>query len=783
LARRNAGAIVLAVAAIGVYANSFSGTYHLDDLKMIVTCDTVHDLSAAVGQLVGDLRPVVTLSLAVNYAIAGLDVWGYHAVNVAAHALATLALYALLRRTVSPGVALAATLLWAVHPLQTQSVTYIIQRAQVFMGLFQFMTLYCLARSAVPGARRAWWSVAAVAACAAGMGCKQDMVVVPVVAALYDRVFLAGSWREVARRRWALYLGLAATWVVLAPSFGVAVRPPAETPVLASGPDPFPMAGLDTADPMNSPRFVDRDGPSAGLGMSSMTPRTYAQTQPEVILHYLWLAVCPRSLCFDYSDWPVAHNLAAAAPAAAALLTLLAATGAALWYRPTVGFFASWFFLALAPTSSVLPIFDVAFEHRMYVPLAAMAVLLVLSGRAVLNAACAPGWVGPALVAAAAVTLGTLTMMRNLDYRTKVSLLEDTLAKRPGNWRTRHNLAIAYYEAGQYEQALEHFQATARERPVAHEHALLAGLLTRMGRFEEATEHFRIVVYQVDRMPAASIEHRTAVHYNLAKSLSDLGRPDEAVTHYREAVRLNPENASAWNNLAGLLNRGGKYDEALACLEKLLVLQPASPLVQNNSGVVLARLGQHERAAGHFRRAVELDPRYLDAWSNWGHTLMRLGKTAEAELAYRRAYDLRPGSVPGSCNLAWSLKHDGKADEAGKLYRLATRTDPAWPQTYAGQAWPLATDPDDRRRDPARAVRLAEQAAQGANERDAEVMDTLAAAYAADGRYTSAAAAAKTALALAEARKLPRAAAIRTRLALYEQGLPFRDAPETRAGR
>ena len=168
-------------------------------------------------------RPIVNLSLAVNYACGGTAVWGYHAFNLTAHVFAAWTLFAIVRRTLlSPRLresfgsaagplALVATLIWTVHPLSTNAVTYVIQRTEVLAGLFYLLTLYCVIRGHV--ARRPWtWYVAAVAACLLAVGSKESAVSAPLVVMLYDRIFLAPSWREVFRRRCGLYVGLAATW-------------------------------------------------------------------------------------------------------------------------------------------------------------------------------------------------------------------------------------------------------------------------------------------------------------------------------------------------------------------------------------------------------------------------------------------------------------------------------------------------------------------------------------------------------------------------------------------
>src|SRR5262249_11190655 len=160
-------------------------------------------------------RPLVNLSLAVNYAIGGLDVTGYHVWNVAVHVCCALLLFGIVRRTLDDaGVAAASAVLWMVHPLQSEAVDYISARTESMMALCYLATLYASVRSlrSPQGGRS---TAVAVAACAAGMACKESMAAAPMMVAAYDRTFAFRSWKDAVRSRWPLYAGLAATWLVL----------------------------------------------------------------------------------------------------------------------------------------------------------------------------------------------------------------------------------------------------------------------------------------------------------------------------------------------------------------------------------------------------------------------------------------------------------------------------------------------------------------------------------------------------------------------------------------
>ena len=222
-------------------------------------------------------RPLLNLSLAINYAISGTAVWSYHALNLAIHVLAGLTLFAIVRRTLrrpvlagrfgpsANALALAVSALWLWHPVQTESVTYLSQRAESLMGLFYLLTLYCFIRGAetnANGDRRLWFPLS-VLACLAGIATKEVIVTAPVLVFLYDRTFISGSFAGAWRRHWPLYVALAATWL--------------------------PLGCL-----MVSPHHW-----AVGFGQG-VAWWAYGLTECRVVVKYLLLAFWPHPLVFDY---------------------------------------------------------------------------------------------------------------------------------------------------------------------------------------------------------------------------------------------------------------------------------------------------------------------------------------------------------------------------------------------------------------------------------------------------------------------------------------------------
>ncbi|MGO8704777.1 MAG: tetratricopeptide repeat protein [Candidatus Brocadiia bacterium] len=599
--RRNAwtapGCAVIVLAALAAYSNSFHGPFIFDDRPFI-------EAAAArglwpIGPVLSGQRPVVQASLALNRIIGGPCPTGYHLFNVAVHLLAALTLFGVIRRTLrlpalreqfdeQTGAALAfcAALLWALHPLQTEAVTYIIQRGESLMGLFCLLTLYCFIRAA-ESPNRAAWHIAAVAACALGMGSKEVMVFAPLIVLLYDRTFVAGSFREALRRHWGLYLGLAATELILARAILEAFEPRAQ---------------------------------SAGFSLPGITSLQYAQSEFGVILHYLRLALWPAGLCLDY-DWPIAKGAAEIAPGAIVVGILLAATAWSLVRHPATqtagkpatqtagkpatqtagkpatqragkpawGFVGAAFFLLLAPTSSIMPIKDLAFEHRMYLPLAALMTAGVLAayqvGRALVRRIAETEdarrrlgrRIAVLLVFSAAAAFGALTYLRNGEYASAISIWKDTVDKRPRNVRALNQLADAYSRAGDYDQAVD-----ICDRAI-----------------------------QVNPERAASYNTRGNVR-------ARAGQTAEALADYDRAIEWQPDYAEALDNRAGACVNAGRYEQAIEDCDRAIALKPDLAEAYYNRGNARARMKQLDEAIRDFDRAISLNPDYAFAYFNRG---------------------------------------------------------------------------------------------------------------------------------------------------------------------
>ena len=705
-ARLLAAAGAIALAGLAAYHNTFRVPFQFDDPPAILQNPglrhlwppwSVFDPAAPASAVTG--RPLANLTLAVNYALSGYDSWSYHAFNLLIHVLAGLALFGLLHRTLlrpalrarfgenAFGLAWSVALLWTVHPLQTEAVTYTVQRVESLMGLCFFLTFYCFIRAVetTTGPRTtgqqatgpvvggpwsrgpAFWHALSIAACLLGMATKEVMSVAPVLVFLYDRTFVAGSFREAWHRRRGLYLPLAATWL----------------PLLAL------VAGTGW----------NRVG-TAGFNVG-IAPWAYWLTQFAALPRYLALALWPHPLVFEYGTFWV-HRAGEIVPGALVVIPLLAATVVALRKYPAAGFLGAWFFAILAPTSLVPGTMQMIVEHRMYLPLAAVLTALVLG----LHSLARHAVLTLTFTLALTLAFGLLTFHRNVDYRSELALWRDTVAKRPDNARALKGLGVALDHAGRAVEAIPVDETALRHDPgdielvdnlgVALEHAGRNAEAIR--RYEEALRirpnypeaHSNLgnALVRDNRIPEAIAEYETAVrlrpdfaefHYNLAGALDRAGRTAAAIQEYETTLRLKPDYFEGHVNYGNLLLREGDPAAAIAHYQAALRIRPAAGMPHYDLGLALEQLGRTDAAIGEYTEALRLQPDLPEAHNNLGTALARADRLPEAVAHLRETVRLRPAFAKAHFNLGNALIASGRWDAAIAEYEEALRLQPDYP--------------------------------------------------------------------------------------------------------
>ena len=704
--------VVLVAAIAAAYFNALHAAFVWDDFPTIGQNPAIEHFASALRRPAdvntSSGRPLVGLSLALNYALGGRNPVGFHLFNVLVHAAAALALFGFVRRLAllprwagrfashATGLALGVAAVWALHPLQTQAVTFVIQRAESMMGLCYFLTLYCFIRgvegttgpqttgpettgpqttgpqTSVPGTtdqegsvvRSQWsrgrrptgssaWFGCSILACALGMTAKEVMVSAPVVVLLFDRTFLAGSFRRALASKKLFYGALFGTWLIL---LWLVVN----------------LGG-------------NRDGSTGGFSPHAAWG-AYWLTQFPAIATYLKLTFFPHPLIFQYGEFWL-PNLAAAVPGALVVGPLVALTVVALVRWPEVGFLGFWFWSILAVTSIVPGTVDMIVEYRMYVALAPLWMLIT---------AALHGWQPRAalpVLGAAAVALAAVTVARNRDYRSQLSLWTDNVAKRPGNALARYNLAAALMrEPGRTAEAEAQLEAALRLRPdMPRAHYDLAWLRAQQPAQVDAA----VAEYEAAIRVAP---HYAEAHNNLAVLLHQRGQLEEAGRHFQLAVQFDPGNRMAWLNLVKVLEELGRPDAAIAAATELVRVHPDFADAQAKLGMLLVDRQRPAEAIPHLDAALRLDPGQAAARFYLGTVLVQRGeRLPEATALLEEVVRQKPDSAVARFNLGTAYLASGhRLPDAIAQLAEAVRLDPKFAEAHFDLAIALEGAGGDR---------------------------------------------------------------------------------------
>ncbi len=567
--------LTLPLLAMALYVPCLDGPFVYDDLNAVSQSALVRSLTPVTNFLRLSTRPLTDYSYAVNYAIGALSPRPYHATHLLLHAANTALVYAIAWLSLGApalagrygaarrAIAWAGAALFAAHPLASETVAYVSSRSEILAAFWYLLGVfgYALATAARDDRRRRLAALLLLVASAAGLASKEIAITLPAALLLYEWAILAGgTWRR-ARPRWRL--------------IGLAAAP------LALGGAVLALRAYTSTSPLGV------YGATAGLSFDRFGPWQYLLTQFGVVVHYLRLVVLPIGQTFDY-DWPLATSPLSFGVALPLLLLLLLAYTAWRTARtqPLFTFAVGWTLLILTPTSSILPIADLAVERRMYLPLAglmwcAAAWLYDLSARLPAAWRARPTHAYALVLALPLVAFAALTWQRAALWGDDIALQEDGVRRAPGNPRARLNLGVSYLNRGQYERAY----ATLVEAKRLYDTQQSVQAFPRIGAF---------------------------IHYNLGAVLV-------AQKHYQQA---EPQ-------IARSLELGGQY----------LALRPMAFFLRSR---IAAQRGEWSVAADHMREAL----RYRDepSWRvDFARYTLQSGNPIGARLIIDSALQAYPG--------------------------------------------------------------------------------------------------------------------------------------------
>ena len=595
--------VCLVALGVAAYAPSFRVPFVFDDEQNLVENPELRELAACLGgagaacpslaRLVSGgvgSRWVATLTFAVNYRLHGLSVTGYHLANLGIHLVAALLVWWLVQLTVRlprlSGSALCDRREWVawftaavflLHPMQTQAVTYVVQRMASLAGLLCLVGLvgYVEWRRRSTGAGRWVAYAASFVSLVLAMKCKQNAAVFPVLVVLYEAVFFAGQWK----RRLAGVLPHALTVLVLPWEVLSAARPGAGALGAALG---------------------------ATRVQTEMARLDYLVTQFRVVVKYLGLMLWPAG---QNLDWDVAVSRSLWEPAVLASLGLLVVLGVgATWLLVRVprgdagwrwvGYGVLWWFVALSVESSVIPIEDVMFEHRVYLPsvgliaacVAGLSLLVPGAGRGILTAA----------LGAATLSLGTATWLRNEVWTDPLRLWTDSAEKSPGKARPLGNVATLLLERGRVDEAQRAFMRALELEPT-HIKSMVGLANVALAR-RDAARALALLL----RARAADAPTSDAALLSLGKAYLQLGQTESARKAWEEGLAVNPLRVEYLTNLGVAAMHEGRPEEARAHWEEAVRRRPEDPLAHFNLGVWYEEHGRPGDAARCYRRFLEV---------------------------------------------------------------------------------------------------------------------------------------------------------------------------------
>ena len=564
--------LVMAVLVFMIYSNILKAPFVFDDQQNIrdnphvrLTELTLEGINKTVVENPYNNRPVAHASFVLNYYFHKYNVMGYHLVNILIHIMTGIFLYFFLKITLSisilsmscrypvPGksqtvardshagfsdhslIAFFAVLIWLVHPIQTQSVTYIVQRMNSMAAMFYVLSflLYAKARLAEEKKGKSILFAGCVLAGILALGSKEIAATLPFFIFLYEWYFFQDLNRDWFKRHIFLFSGVVILFAIVA--------------VVYMGAHPLERILSD---------YDKRD----------FTLIQRVLTEFRVVIYYISLLIfpLPSRLNLDH-DFPISSSLINPVTTIFSIVSVIGLIGLAFYMAKRdrlLSFCILWFLGNLVIESSVIGL-EIAFEHRAYLPSMFVSMMVVILVCRYVK----QKWVILSLLCVVTLVFSYWTYERNTVWGSELSLWEDCVKKSPGKARPHYNLGNVFTRQEKTAEAIDQYSKTLKINP-DHEkaHYNLGIALAKQGKIDEAIDHYT---------SALKIKPDYAkVHNNLGNILARQGRVDEAIGHYYEVLRINPDDAEAHNNLGVVMAYKGRTEKAVFHFREALRIKP-----------------------------------------------------------------------------------------------------------------------------------------------------------------------------------------------------------------
>jgi len=760
----------LAAATIAVYWRVFGCDFVNFDDQEYVTENPHIKAGLTLGSVIwafthsyaSNWHPLTWISLMVDYQLFGMHPQGFHLVNLALHAANTVLLFLLLHRmTRAQWRSAIVAALFALHPLHVESVAWISERKDVLSTFFGLLSLLAyvrylheskvqspssFAKASEDRKSKVWYGLALLLF-ALGLMAKPMLVTLPFVILQLD------FWplQRVENAGWRTFF---------TPEFGRLVLEKWAW---------FALSALSCAITFYAQKTA---GAVATVESVPLVWRGLIAT--ESYCWYVQKIFWPSHLAVFY---PLEHYRPIP-PFIAAGLFLLLVSAIAVWMlkrRPFlfIGWF--WFLGTLVPVIGLVQVGAQGMADRYsYWPSIGLFFGFVWWAGELVRGSRSKLIPGSCAIAIALIALSAATFVQTGYWKDSIKLFRHTIQVTHNNDMAWNNLGVAYFNAHRYDEALTNHEEAVRLQPgVAVYHNDLGATLAAMNRQAEAltnyTEAVRLNPY------------KATFQNNLATALARAGQEDAAIEHYQAAIRDDPKFAEPYSNLGALYVSRRHLDDAVREYTEALQLDPTNAIIHLNAGLLFARVGRADDAMNQLAEAVRLDPASSKARYEFGHALLLHGKLQPAKEQLTEAVHLNPEDAHAQFYLGLACLESDSVQEGLKHLAEAARLRPDWVDPLNAQAWVLATSPDDKVRDGAESLRVAQRAAELSSHHQPTILETLAAAYAETGQFEQATLTANQALQIAQSlgqtNLIPK---IQQALELYRDHRPFREGASGR---
>ena len=630
------GLSIIIILGIIIYSNSFICSFHLDDIKNFVEDTKFPGLTDFKAWWdFSHTRAVAFYSFALNIHFNQFDVWGYHLVNLIIHLVNVLVVWWLSILIFSSPVirdhpiakykneiAFITALLFISHPLATQSVTYIVQRMASMVAMFYLLSiaLYLKARLADNASLPKYLLFAgSILSALLAMLTKENAFTLPFAIVLVEFFFLRSKQLKINFRDYRSLLaivGLIGFIILVVLKFSFSILKP-----------------------------INPNEVHAGI----LTPITYLFTQFSVIVKYIQLLFLPINQMVDY-DIPVANSLFEIKTLLCFLVLLSLIFFAIFIFNKNriISFGIFWFFLTLAIESSIIPINDVIFEHRTYLP--SVGFFLILSSGIYLLLREKNKLLVFAIFAVIIVMNSFLTFQRNKIWKDDISLWSDNISKAPNKSRPYYCRGSAYAKLEKWDKAIADFSSAIRIFP--NYSFAYANRGVAYGKRKEWDKSIS------DQSAAIAIDSKHATAYfNRGANYGELKQWDNAIKDYTSAISINPDYSDAYSNRGIAFGRMNEWEKAIADHTKSIQIDPKQAKAYSNRGIAFGNLMQWDKAIADYSRAITNNPNYANAYNNRGSAYENLGEHEKAIADFTKALQIDPNMTVAQNNRELAIRN------------------------------------------------------------------------------------------------------------------------------